>query len=282
MVNSEAITEPVPLISPVPDVSGSAPPAIALRDVTKRFGGTLALDSVSFEVAARTVTGILGPNGSGKTTSLKTMSGFVAPDEGDVTLLGERVNGRPPQERFELGLVQTFQRVALAEDMTVAENVIIGLDGHRLKRPRRMLQDMFGADHSGLAGVDLGPVFDVLAATGLEPFVDEMVGNLPLGVRRRVELSRALMARPTVLLLDEPASGLDVAESEEFIGVLTNVKQRSPELTMVIVEHDLEVVAGVCEQIIVLDFGKVIASGDIRSVFADEMVRSAFLGNADV
>lgn len=282
MLPSETITEPVPPVSPVTDVRGSPPPAIALKGVTKRFGGTLALHSVSFEVAAHSVTGILGPNGSGKTTSLKTMSGFVEPDEGDVILLGERVNGRSPQERFELGLVQTFQRVALAEDMTVTENVIIGSDGHRLKRPRRMVRDMFGADHSGLAGVDLEPLLDVLAATGLEPFVDEMVGNLPLGVRRRVELSRALMARPTVLLLDEPASGLDVAESEEFIDVLTNVKQRAPELTMVIVEHDLEVVAGVCEQIIVLDFGEVIASGEIRTVFADAMVRSAFLGNADV
>lgn len=256
--------------------------AVELQGVVKRFGGTVALDGVSFAARVGVTTGVLGPNGSGKTTSLRHIAGLLEPDDGEVRIFGERANGLSPQERFRRGVVQTFQRVALAENLSVTENVIVGADGRRLSRPRRLLADLMGGDPSALRGVDLGPVLDVMVAVGIEAHADEQVGNLPLGLRRRVELARALVAEPRLLLLDEPTSGLDVTESAEFVDVLAKATRRDPDLTLVLIEHDLSVVAGVCDDIVVLDFGQVIATGDVSSVFADPTVRSAFLGTADV
>lgn len=257
-------------------------PAVELRRVTKRFGGTVALNEVSFSARAGVTTGVLGPNGSGKTTSLKHIAGFLVPDDGAVLVLGEQVNHLSPQERFRRGVVQTFQRVALAEHLSVTENVIAGCDGRRIARPRRVLADLVGGDPSGLRDVDLEPVLDLLVAMDIAAHADNQVGNLPLGVRRRVELARALVAEPRLLLLDEPTSGLDVAESAEFVRVLSEVTHGSDALSVVLVEHDLSVVAGVCEDIVVLDFGQVIAAGSSDEVFADADVRAAFLGTADV
>lgn len=253
--------------------------AVVVRGVTKRFGGTTALDDVSFVAPARQVTGVIGPNGSGKTTTLKCVSGFLQPDEGSIELFGESIRGASPAQLFGRGLVQTFQRVALAEDMTVAENVLLGADGRRLARPVRLLADLFGFDN-GLRGVSPDDVVDVLGRVALEAYTDELVGNLPLGIRRRVELARALLAEPRVLLLDEPASGLDARESAEFIALLATVRADAPDLTILIVEHDLEVIAGVCDQLVVLDFGKRIAGGGVRDTLADPRVRAAYLGSA--
>lgn len=252
---------------------------IAVDGLTKRFGGTTALDGVSFDVRRGRVTGVIGPNGSGKTTTLKCLSGFLRPDAGTVAVDGRDTTGHSPSALFALGLVQTFQRVALAEDMTVAENVVLGGDGRRIARPRRLLADLLGLD-PGLRGIDTAAVIAALARTGLEAYTDELVGKLPLGIRRRVELARALMASPRILLLDEPASGLDARESAEFIGLLSEVRSDDPELTLVIVEHDLEVIAGVCDDLVVLDFGRLIATGGVEETFADERVRLAYLGTS--
>lgn len=251
--------------------------AIRVRGLTKRFGGTTALDDVGFDIRRGRVTGVIGPNGSGKTTTLKCLSGFLQPDAGTIHFDGQPTAGSPPGRLFQLGVVQTFQRVALAEDMTVAENVMLGDDGRRISRPRRLLADLVGMD-SGMRGVDVRALIDVLGRTGLEAYTDELVGKLPLGIRRRVELARSLVARPRVLLLDEPASGLDGRESSEFIDVLAAVRRSDPELTLVIVEHDLEVIAGVCDDLVVLDFGQLIAAGGVEETFADERVRAAYLG----
>ena len=264
-------------------MSGSTPrvDAVVVRGVTKRFGGTTALDDVSFAAPAQQVTGVIGPNGSGKTTTLKCVSGFLQPDEGTIELFGEPTVGESPAQLFRRGLVQTFQRVALAEDMTVAENVLLGADGRHLAKPVRLLADLFGFD-DGLRGVTPADVVEVLGRVALEAYTDELVGNLPLGIRRRVELARALLAEPRVLLLDEPASGLDARESAEFIELLAAVRADEPDLTILIVEHDLEVIAGVCDQLVVLDFGKRIAGGGVRETLADPSVRAAYLGSAVV
>ena len=264
-------------------MTGSGPPvgAVVLRGVTKRFGGTTALDDVSFTAPAQQVTGVIGPNGSGKTTTLKCVSGFLQPNEGAIELFGEPTTGASPAQLFRRGLVQTFQRVALAEDMTVAENVLLGADGRRLGKPIRLLADLFGLD-DGLRGVSPDHVVEILGRVALEAFADELVGNLPLGIRRRVELARALLASPRLLLLDEPASGLDARESAEFIDLLASVRADDPDLTILIVEHDLEVIAGVCDELVVLDFGRRIAGGGVRETLADPSVRAAYLGSAVV
>lgn len=264
-------------------MSGATRPgdAVVVNGITKRFGGTTALDDVSFTAPARQVTGVIGPNGSGKTTTLKCVSGFLEPDDGTIELFGEPTTGASPAELFQRGLVQTFQRIALAEDMTVAENVLLGGDGRHLGKPVRLLPDLLGFD-DGLRGISPSDVVDVLGRVGLEAYTDELVGNLPLGIRRRIELARALLAAPRVLLLDEPASGLDARESAEFIDLLAAVRADDPDLTILIVEHDLEVVAGVCDQLVVLDFGKRIAGGGVEETLADPQVRAAYLGSAVV
>lgn len=259
----------------------AAPVALDVRGLTKRFGGTTALEGVSFVVPARQVTGIIGPNGSGKTTTLKCLSGFLRPDAGSVDLFGRSTTGSSPAELFALGVVQTFQRVALAEDMSVAENVLAGADGRRLRMPSRLLPDLFGFD-GGLRGIDPSQLLSTLASVGLEPYTDEPVGTLPLGIRRRVELARALMAQPRVLLLDEPASGLDARESAEFVRLLVAVRDENPDLTVVIVEHDLEVIAGACDQLVVLDFGRLIAAGGVADTLSDPRVKAAYLGGSVV
>jgi ABC-type branched-subunit amino acid transport system ATPase component len=254
---------------------------IDVAGLTKRFGGTTALDAVTFQVRRGRVTGIIGPNGSGKTTTLKCLSGFLRPDGGSISVDGTVTTHESPRRLFELGIVQTFQRVALAEDMTVAENVLLGGDGRRIARPRRVLADLLGLDR-GMHGSDPAEVVSVLAETGLEAYTDDLVGTLPLGIRRRVELARALLARPRFLLLDEPASGLDAKESAELVQVVADVRAGDPSLTLVVVEHDLEVIAGVCDDLVVLDFGHLIAAGGVEATFADERVRAAYLGTVDV
>lgn len=253
-------------------------PAVEVHEVAKRFGGTLALGGVSFEVAPGSITGVVGPNGSGKSTLLKCLSGFLRPTSGVVRIFGDDVTGRSPQQVFALGVAQTFQRVALADDMTVTENVLASLDGRRIARPVRLLADMLGADN-GLAAVRVDRLVDVLADVGLEGHADELVATLPLGIRRRVELARALAGGSRILLLDEPASGLDARESTEMVDVIRSVHDRS-DVTVVIVEHDLEVISGLADHLVVLDFGQVIAAGAVGETLADDAVRTAYLGGA--
>lgn len=250
--------------------------ALEVRDLTKRFGGTQALRGISFDVPHGSITGIVGPNGSGKTTTLKCLSGFLAPTAGTVRAFGVDVTGARPQRLWQLGMAQTFQRVALAEEMTVTENVLAALDGRVIARPTRLIPDLLGAD-SGAATVDVETLGAALVTVGLDAYADELVAGLPLGIRRRVELARAVAGRPRILLLDEPASGLDARESTELVEVIRAV-HRQAELTVVIVEHDLEVIAGLADRLVVLNFGEIIASGGVAEALADDAVRTAYLG----
>lgn len=263
------------------DVAASADticvtPAVEAAEVVKRFGGTQALRGISFTVAAGSITGVVGPNGSGKTTMLKCLSGFLRPTAGTVRVFGEDVTGASPQELWRRGMAQTFQRVALGDDMTVTENVLTALDGHRIARPSRLAADLVGAD-SGLHGVDVTSLVDVLGVTGLDSYADEVVGTLPLGIRRRTELARALAARPRILLLDEPASGLDARESADIVTAVRAAHDRVG-LTILIVEHDLEVIAGLADHLVVLNFGQIIAAGGVAETLAHDEVRAAYLG----
>lgn len=267
------------LSAPEVDGHGGERFAVQVDGLSKSFGGTQALSDVTFRIPAGQVTGVIGPNGSGKTTLLKCLSGFLRPTAGTISIFGEPVAGASPQSLFQRGVVQTFQRVALAEDMTVAENIIIGVDGRRLQHPRRLVADLLGHD-PGLHGVPVQPVIEALGRTRLEGYADELVGNLPLGIRRRVELARAVAAGPRLLLLDEPTSGLDARESAEMVDVVRDVSAGRG-VTTVIVEHDLQVLQEIATHLVVLDFGQVIGQGDVESTLADERVRTAYLGPGD-
>jgi ABC-type branched-subunit amino acid transport system ATPase component len=252
--------------------------AIEATGLGKNFGGTKALVNVDIRVPVGGITGIVGPNGSGKTTFLKCLTGFLAPSSGSLELFGQPVPVLNPSAVASLGVAQTFQRVALAEDMTVAENVIMALDARRAPFPRSLLFDILGRDR-GLRGVDLPRVREALALTNLVRYADSLVGSLPLGIRRRVELARAVVVHPQLLLLDEPASGLDPKESAQMTDEIRRLHERYA-LTVVIIEHDMSVISNLCEQVIVLQFGQVLTSGPTDEVLRDERVRDAYLGKA--
>lgn len=278
--NRARMSVPEPAGLGVVSATGAAPAALEATAVVKRFGGTKALAGVDLIAVRGEITGLVGPNGSGKTTMLKCLSGFLQPDSGQIRLFGERVENATPQLLARRGLTQTFQRVALGEEMTVAENVAIADDGHRMPWPARLVQDTLGRD-TGLFGVDAAAVLHALELTGLESYVDDLVAGLPLGIRRRVELARALAASPRLLLLDEPTSGLDVRESHEMADLIASVVNEG-NLSVLIVEHDLAVIGALCSTLVVLEQGQVISRGPTADVLADERVRQAYLGSADV
>lgn len=252
--------------------------AVEAVGLSKHFGGTRALDNVDIQVPAGRITGIVGPNGSGKTTFLKVLTGFLAPTAGTIRLFGATLPVLDPVKVAAAGVAQTFQRVALAERMTVAENVMLALDGASHPTPRSLLLDLFGFDR-GLRGVRMEQVREALYATKLVGYADAPAGSLPLGIRRRVELARAIVGRPRMLLLDEPASGLDPRESAEMAEEILRLHQRQ-DLTIVVIEHDMSVIDRLCEQVVVLQFGEVLTAGPTAAVLRDERVREAYLGKA--
>ena len=233
-------------------------PVLEVRNVTVRFGGHLALDDVSLSAAPGEVTGLIGPNGAGKTTLFNVVTGLLGPQRGSVRLDGEDVTGLPPYRRARRGLARTFQRLELFGLLTVGENVELAASVRR-RRPGRSAAD-------------------ALELVGLSAEADVRADELPTGKARLVELARALATGPQVLLLDEPASGQDDAETEAFRDVLLAVAGEG--IAVVLVEHDVQLVMRTCARIHVLDFGSVLASGTPEEIQADRAVLDAYLGAA--
>ena len=246
---------------------------LEVRDVTVRFGGLTALDTVSLTAAPRQVTGIIGPNGAGKTTLLNVLCGFVRPDAGGLSLGGTSLTGLPPHRLASLGIARTLQGVGLFRGLTVLENVMAGASYHaragflpallglvRSDRDERALRErsLAALDRVGVAG-EAGRLPDQLA----------------YGLRKRVALARALVTGPRVLLLDEPASGLSEAELPELGDLITELAE---DASVVVVEHRMDLMMSVCQAIAVLDFGRLIAHGTPAEVQADPAVTAAYLG----
>jgi branched-chain amino acid transport system ATP-binding protein len=248
---------------------------LEVRNVSVRFGGLTALDAVSLEVPPRHVMGVIGPNGAGKTTLLNVLCGFIRPDEGEVLFGGSRPAIRP-HRLAALGVARTLQGVGLYAGLSALENVMMGATCRAsagfwsalLALPRA------GRDERRLAGL----ARQALARVGASEIADAMPTELPYGMRKRIALARALVAGPRLLLLDEPASGLDQAELAE-LGLL--IRDLAEEGSLVVVEHHMDLMMSVCDSITVLDFGKVIAKGTPREVQDDPAVTAAYLGAGD-
>jgi branched-chain amino acid transport system ATP-binding protein len=256
-------------------------PALVVEDVTVRFGGHLALDRVGMQADAGRVTGLIGPNGAGKTTLFNVVTGLLTPQQGRVLVAGRDVTRLAPYRRARRGLARTFQRLELFGLLTVRENVELAASvggGRRGARHaaggRRRVRDADAA--GGRRRVrDADAALDL---AGLRDVAGVRADELPTGTARRVELARALATGPRVLLLDEPASGQDEAETEEFRRVLPTVAGEG--LAVVLVEHDVRLVMGTCDTVHVLDFGRVLASGTPREIQANRAVLDAYLGTA--
>jgi branched-chain amino acid transport system ATP-binding protein len=252
---------------------GDSAGVLDIRDVTVRFGGLTALDSVSFAAAARQVTGVIGPNGAGKTTLLNVLCGFVRPDAGKLTFGGTDLTGLRPHQLASLGIARTLQNVGLFPGLTVAENVMAGANCHARAGFWSALAGLPRSDRDerALRRRALG----ALDRVGIADTADRLPGQLPFAHRKRVALARVLVARPRLLLLDEPASGLTESELPELGQLITNL---ASEATVVVIEHRMDMMMSVCDTIAVLDFGKLIALGTPRQVQADPAVTDAYLG----
>lgn len=242
-------------------------------NVTKRFSGIVALDSVELEVTEDEAVGLIGPNGAGKTTLFNCILGILSPEKGSVTFDGIRLDKLPIHRRARLGIGRTFQRMELFVTMTPRDHLLCTA---RAKATRGgIIRDLLGAGRA--TPEERKRADEILELVGLTELADEPVESLSLGQGRLVELGRALMTEPRLMLLDEPSSGLDRAETDAFAKVLHTLR-RDQQMSMLIVEHDLELVLDVSDRLYVLDFGRMIASGAPDRVMQDPAVRAAYLG----
>ena len=240
--------------------------------VRKQFGGLVAVNDVSFQVRAGEIVGLIGPNGAGKSTTFNLVSGVLAASGGEVSLLGERVDGLPSRAIAKRGVARTFQHVKMIAGMTVLENVALGA---HLRGQRGVAAAMLRADRAEERRL-FKESEKQLRRIGMGEQLHELAGNLSLGSQRLMEIARALCADPMLLLLDEPAAGLRLKEKQGLADVLRQL--RGEGLSILLVEHDMDLVMGLVDRIVVMEFGTLLIEGTPEEVQASPLVRAAYLG----
>jgi branched-chain amino acid transport system ATP-binding protein len=251
-------------------------PDVFLRidNLEKSFGGVQALKGLSFTVTPGSIKAVIGPNGAGKTTLFNVITGIFPPNAGSIHLNGVAINGRKSQEIARMGVSRTFQNVEVFGRMTVLENVMVG----------RHIRSRAGILRTGfrLFGMRREErqirtnALEYLSFVGLEYRAEELAGNLPLGEQKLLEMARALATEPQILLLDEPAGGLNTRETERLAALIHRIREQ--EITVVLVEHDMNLVMDISEEILVMNFGEKIAEGKPRQIKDDPLVIQAYLG----
>jgi branched-chain amino acid transport system ATP-binding protein len=258
--------------APVPDRGSDV--LLEVDHVTLRFGGVVALNDVSFSLRKGEIFGLIGPNGAGKTTCFNAMTGVYRPTSGGIRFQGESIVGRKKHEITRGGIARTFQNVRLFPEMTALENVMVGADAHHktsvvgalFRLPRHWREERTGRDRS----------LELLRFVGIERRAGDVSRNLSYGEQRRLEIARALATNPTLLCLDEPAAGFNPAEKAELLALIRKIRDTG--VTVLLIEHDMRLVMGVTDRIVVLEFGKKIAEGTPAEVRDNPAVVAAYLG----
>ena len=256
------------------------PPILEVKKLTKDFGGLRALDRLDLNVGKREIVALIGPNGAGKTTFFNCITGMYPPTEGEMTIFPpgktkKRLNGLKPNRVTETGLARTFQNIRLFQNMTVLENVMIG-------RHCRMSAGIPGAIFRNRSTVSeekqvVRDSYRILEKIGLTRFVNEFAKNLPYGAQRRLEIARAMATEPFILLLDEPAAGMNVQETGELDELIVRIRDQE-EISILLIEHDMKLVMSLSDRIYVVDYGKKIAEGTPVEIKNNPAVIKAYLG----
>jgi branched-chain amino acid transport system permease protein len=266
------IDKHIALDAPALPLRGTAGAALHVSDVTRRFGGLLANDSVSFTAEPGAITALIGPNGAGKSTMFNIIGGLLPPNSGKITLGGARIDGMPARRIARAGVARNFQHVRLLAERSVLENVALGahLRGHA-----GMVSAMLRLDRTEERAL-LAEAAHQVARVGMSDMLHLPAGDLALGQQRMVEIARALCLDPVLLLLDEPAAGLRLAEKHQLAELLRAL--RASGMTVLLVEHDMDFVMGLADHVVVMEYGRVISSGPPAQVQADPRVMDAYLG----
>ena len=247
---------------------------LQLSHVTKTFGGLTALNDVSFSVKEGEIRGLIGPNGAGKSTMFKNIAGFYTPNNGDIIYRGQSIIGRKPHSIAELGIVRTFQETTLFQELSVFENVLVGC---HITARSNLFSALLGLDSEKQKQAK-SKALEVLEFMGLLDRRDQLASELPLGSQRALAISIALASEPRLLLMDEPFAGMNPEETNQMMDLTRRVRESG--ITIILVEHDMKAVMGLCDYLTVLNFGQLLAEGTPEEIRNNDKVIEAYLGGA--